>query len=72
MAADRLDQPADARAVDVLGILHGQAGEIFRPVDQLAVELLGQGAVVDHDQPGLDRLAELRLVGLLQLAGRSP
>ena len=42
VVADRLDQPADARAVDVLGMLHGQAGEVVRAVRQLAVELFGE------------------------------
>ena len=34
VAADRLDQPADTCAVDVLGVLHGQPGEVLGPIDQ--------------------------------------
>ena len=78
VVADRLNQAADARAVDVLRILHRQPGEIVGLATSWRCSCSASRRVADDDQPGLHRFAELRFVGLLHLlvghlrAGRRP
>ena len=48
-------------------VLHRQPGKVVRLCGELPVKLLGQLAIVDHDQPAFHGRAELRFVRLLKL-----
>jgi hypothetical protein len=63
--ANRLDEPADARAIHIDRVLHRQSGKVVGPVGKLAMKLFGQLAIANHDQPALYTRAILSLVGFV-------
>ena len=67
--ADRLDQAADAGAVDVLRVSLGEVGEIFRMGGRLGPDLLGQPRIAARNQPRGHLLAVAHLEVLSQLLG---
>ena len=64
---NRLDQPADAGAVDVLRVALRQVGELFRMRRGLGLDLLRRLRIAARDQPGADLLAVSHFEVLRQL-----